>query len=75
MTGNKSRMSSNIGQDGLTITELLALGHQRKKCLQLFSVIFDWLFYRFAGKEDRHKNLEKFEIQSDPIFHARVSCP
>ena len=61
MTGKKSRMSSNICQIGLTITELL--------------VIFDWIFYRLAGNEDRHKNLDKFKIQPDPIFHAGVSCP
>ena len=75
MTGKKSRMSSNIGQIGLSITELLALERQRIKYLQLFSVVFDRIFYRLAGMDDRHKNLVKFEIQPDPIFHARVSYP
>ena len=48
---------------------------KKKRCLQLFSVNFDWVFVKLAGNEDRHKSSNKFEFGSDRIIHLGVFCP
>ena len=54
------------------ILELRALERWRKWCLQLFSVIFDWIFVKLAVNEDRHKSSNEFEFGPDRIIHFGV---
>ena len=75
-TGIKSRTGLNFGRIWPVILELTALQRWKKKrCLQLFSVTFDWVFVKLAGNEDRHKSWNKFEFGSDRIIHFGVICP
>ena len=43
-----------------------------KRCHLIFSTIFDWILFIFAGNEDMHKSLNEFEIQPDATtgFHG-----
>ena len=67
MTDKKSRMSSNIGQIGLTIKELIALERQRPLCLQLISVVFIGSFTETKAYEQTFEK-EKSVINNH-IFH------
>ena len=46
-----------------------------KLCLQASSFIFDRIFVKLAGNEDRHKITDEFEFRPDRISHFRVTCP
>ena len=46
-----------------------------KWCHQASSFIFDRIFVKLAGNQDRHKILDKFEFRSDRISHFRVAYP
>ena len=48
---------------------------EKKRCLQLFSVTFDWIFVKLAGNEDRHKSSNEFEFGPDRIIHIGVIRP
>ena len=75
-TGIKSPTSSNFGWIWPIILELHALEQWKKKrCLQLFSVTFDWIFVKLAGNEDRHRSSNEFEFGPDRIIHFGVICP
>ena len=37
--------------------------------------MFDWIFFIFAGKEDKHKKSDEFEIRLDLTTDCGVSCP
>ena len=43
-----------------------------KRCHHIFSAIFDWILFIFAGNEDMCKNLNEFEIRPDTTtgFHG-----
>ena len=69
-TGIQPRTGSNFGRIWPVILELI-----KKRCLQLFSVTFDWVFVKLAGNEDRHKSSNKFEFGSDRIIYFGVICP
>ena len=73
-TGIKPRTSSNFGRIWAVILELHAL-ERWKKCLQLFSVTFDWIFVKLAGNKDRHKSSNEFEFGPDRIIHFGVIRP
>ena len=47
----------------------------KKKCLQLFSVTFDWIFVKLAANADRHKSLNELEFGPDRIIHFGVIRP
>ena len=36
-----------------------------KRCHHIFSAIFIWILFIFAGNEGMHKSLDEFEIRSD----------
>ena len=46
-----------------------------KQCLHLFSFVFDQIFFKLAGNEDRHKVLDKFEFPPDRTTLYWVRCP
>ena len=46
-----------------------------KRCLYLFSVVFDPIFFKLAGKEDRHKISNKFKFWPDRTTSYEVMCP
>ena len=67
-------MSSKFGRIRPQTTELAALEHMKKnpidlllgkRCHRIFSAIFDWILFIFAGKEDMHKSFNEFEIRPD----------
>ena len=45
-----------------------------KWCLQASSFIFDQIFVKLAGNQDRHKISDEFEFRPDQISHFRVTC-
>ena len=45
-----------------------------KRCLHLFSVVFDRIFFILAGNEDMHKISDEFEFPPDRTTDYRVSC-
>ena len=51
----------------------MSLSGEKKRCLQLFSVTFDWIFVRVAGNEDRHKGSNEFEFGPDRVIHFDYS--
>ena len=73
-------MSSKFGQIGPHTTEIAALeciktSHRiimGKPCHHIFSAIFKWILFIFAGNEDMHKSLDEFEIRPDATtgFHG-----
>ena len=77
------RPSLNFSQIGPLPTELDALTvwkicHRMimgKWCLQASSFIFDRIFVKLAGNQDRHKISDKFEFRPDRICHFGVICP
>ena len=66
----KSRMSSNFGQIGPLTREFAALEVQKishrlvmgKCCLHASLFIFDRIFIKVAGNQDRHKRLDEFDF-------------
>ena len=44
-------------------------------CLQASSYIFDWIFVKLAGNQDRHKISDEFEFWPDRFSHFGVTCP
>ena len=46
-----------------------------KWCLQASSFIFDWIFVKLAGNQDRHKISDWLEFWPDRISHFGVTCP
>ena len=63
-------MSSKFGRIRPRTTELAALERMKKshilimgkRCHHIFSAIFNWILFIFAGNEDMHKSLDEFEI-------------
>ena len=45
---------------------------KKKRCLQLFSVTFEYIFIKLAGNGDRHKRSNKIEFGPDQIVHFGV---
>ena len=46
-----------------------------KRCLHLFSVVFDPIFFILAGNEEMHKISDEFEFRPDRTTDYGVSCP
>ena len=79
-TSITSWTSSKFGQIGPRTAELAALERMKKshrlimgkRCHHIFSAIFDWIFFIFAGNEDIYRSLNEFEIQPDATtgFHG-----
>ena len=46
-----------------------------KRCLHLFSVVFDRIFFILAGNEDMHKISDEFEFPPGRTTDYGVSCP
>ena len=46
-----------------------------KRCLHLFSVVFDRIFFILAGNENMHKISDEFEFPPDRTTDYGVSCP
>ena len=46
-----------------------------KWCLQASSFIFDRIFIKLAGNQDRHKISDEHEFWPDRISHFGVTCP
>ena len=46
-----------------------------KRCLHLFSVVFDPILLVLAGNEDMHKISDEFEFGPDQTTDHGVSCP
>ena len=46
-----------------------------KRYHHIFSAIFNWILFIFAGNEDMHKSLDEFEIRPDATtcFHGNRS--
>ena len=38
-------------------------------------LVYDWIFFILAGKEDNHTISKEFEIWPDRTKDCRVSCP
>ena len=66
-TGIKSWMSLNFDRIRTVILQVRAL-ERWKKCLQVFSVTFDWIF----GNKDRHKSWNEFKFGPDRIISSPV---
>ena len=57
-------------------TEIQPLTYNgEKRCLHLFSVVFDPILFMLAGNEDMHKILDKFEFRPDRTTDYGFSCP
>ena len=79
-TSITSRTSSKFCQIGPRTAELAALERMKnpidlyrgKRCHHIFSAIFDWILFIFAGNEDMYKSLNEFEIRPDATtgFHG-----
>ena len=46
-----------------------------KRCLHLFSAVFNPILFVLAGNEDRHKISDEFEFRPDRTTDYGVSCP
>ena len=46
-----------------------------KRCLHLFSIVFDPILFILAGNEDMHKISDQFEFRPDRTTDYGVSCP
>ena len=46
-----------------------------KWCLQASLFVFDHIFVKHAGNQDRHKISDEFEFRPDQISHFGVTCP
>ena len=46
-----------------------------KRCLHLFSVVFDPILFILAGNKDMHKILDEFEFRPDRTTDYWVRCP
>ena len=46
-----------------------------KRCLHLFSVVFDPILFVLAGNEDMHKISDELEFRPDRTTDYGVSCP
>ena len=46
-----------------------------KRCLHLFSVVFNPILFVLADNEDRHKISDEFKFRPDRTTDYRVSCP
>ena len=46
-----------------------------KRCLHVFSVVFDPILFILAGNEDMHEISDEFEFWPDRITDYGVSCP
>ena len=46
-----------------------------KWCLHASLFIFDQVFVKLAGNQDRHKILDEFEFWPDQTSHFGVICP
>ena len=67
------RLDQNSGFHGNRKPPLTYNGE--KRCLHLFSVVFDWIFFILAGNEDMHKISDEFEFPPDRTTDYGVSCP
>ena len=64
----KSQTSSNFGHIHPLTLELPALEHRKKCCGNHSTFSFDWIFFKLADKEDRHKILEEFHLGQSGLF-------
>ena len=46
-----------------------------KCCLHASLFIFDWIFIKVAGDQDRHKSLVEFDFGTNQTTHFGVTCP
>ena len=46
-----------------------------KRCLQLFSAIFNQIFFIYIGKQERHKILTEFEFQQNRTAGIGITAP
>ena len=80
LTGNKDkhkifgRVRISAGSDQ-SLWSHVHLSGEKKRCLQLFSLIFDRIFVKLASKEDRHKSSNELESGPDRIIHFGVIRP
>ena len=80
MTCMRAWMSSKFGRIRPPTTELAALERMKKshrlimgkRCHHIFSAVFAWILFIFAGNEDMHKSLNEFKIRPDATtgFHG-----
>ena len=68
-----SRWDQNSGLHGNRKPPLTYNGG--KRCLHLFSVVFDPILCIIAGNEDMHKILDNFKFWPDRATDYGVSCP
>ena len=72
----KSQTSSNFGHIHSLTLELPALECRKKNPVDSVAPsVFDWFFFKLAGKQDRHKISDKFDFGPDWTTHFRVTCP
>ena len=57
----QARVQSQKKEDRLKESINLVYG----RCHHIFSAIFDWILFIFAGNEDMYKSLNEFEIRPD----------
>ena len=57
------------------VSEKFPIDIMGKWCLQASSFIFDRIFVKLAGNQDRHKISDEFKFRRDPISHFGVTCP
>ena len=65
----------HFGVDQIKTVVSMATESSHKWCLCIFSVTFNEIFVKLAGKADRHKILHESEFGLDRTFHYRVICP
>ena len=68
-------MSSKFGQMRPLVsiaTDRVTVGKTASSC---FSNIFDWIHFKLAGNNDKHKSLNEFEIWRVPTMDYGVCCP
>ena len=80
ITGVGERLHKVLGQIGLKLwvplQQKAPIGLQwGKRCLHLFSVVFNPILFILAGNEDMHQISDEFEFRPDWTIYYEVSCP
>ena len=78
ITGVGERLHKVLGQIGSKLwfpwKQKTPIDIMGKRCLHLFSVVFDPILFIRAGNEDMHKISDEFEFRPDLTTDYGVSC-
>ena len=71
------KAASGFGPDRIGTLVSMATGSSHRVIMGkiVLALIFDRIFFIYAGKEDNHKISNEFEIWSDSTTDCGVTCP